>query len=97
LLSGGSGEIKMWNIKDFYCIKTIKVDRSNDYFLVLPNIFLVTGHSDQVKIWEIDTFTCVNVLTDSKERYITSLPFFSKDKRIAALKFTRDEFIAWKY
>jgi WD40 repeat protein len=85
LLSGSRDKtIKVWDMNDYQCIKTIEVDTVVNCFLLLPNGYFVSaGDDEKIKIWDLYDYRCFNVLSlDVEPFHITSLKLL-KDYRIA--------------
>jgi WD40 repeat protein len=69
LLSASSdGNIKIWEIDTYVCIKTICLAISVRKMVLLPNryIIAVSDYCDPVRILNMSDFRCVNILEDSE-------------------------------
>jgi WD40 repeat protein len=74
LVSGCIGNIILWDIDSYICLKTIQVHVSRiNCLLLLPGGYLATGASDnKLKIWDMVDFECVNV-KDNHDETVVSL------------------------
>jgi WD40 repeat protein len=97
LLSGSMDEtIKVWNIINYDCIKTVGSQFSSiRSLLLLLNGYFAAGYwCGSIKIWNLDGFDCVNTLEEHQDE-ITSL-LLMKDGRIISAS-ADSRIIIWYY
>jgi WD40 repeat protein len=99
LLSGSfKGEIRVWDLTTYECIRTIYEAHYKGIrcLLYLPNGYFASGCSwnKDIKIWDLKNYECINTLSGHKN-VITSL-LLLKDNRIVSASNDKTTII-WSY
>jgi WD40 repeat protein len=86
LISGAhDNTIRLWNLNNYCCIKTINVGVSVGYFLKLPGEYFAFSNGGVMNIFSLNSFQCINSV-ETVEGGIWGM-FLLKDYRIIAITY----------
>jgi WD40 repeat protein len=71
--ASADGVIKIWNINNVSCIKTIQ-DKEVTCLQTLPCFYLASVSSGKIKLWNLLDYQCINILEGSGDE-VNSLLF----------------------
>jgi WD40 repeat protein len=85
LISGSNNKnIRIWNMDDYKCIKTINCDAAVKCLLALPNGYFLSAYYDNtVKVWTTNDFECIHTFNLHKQ-VITSMIMVDDNKVVSA-------------
>jgi WD40 repeat protein len=95
LVSGSyDNSIKIWELNDFQCLKTIQVEYGIRDLLLLPGGYFASGEYNSIKIWDIKNYECIHTL-ENQYGWVGYL-VLTEDRRIVSI-FNYHTLVIWKF